>query len=307
MKSYIFLAASVLCFTNIGKVQASPRPQKIAKPNNKSVAPVAKPKSLNELLVEAVNKNQQAAVQNLLNRGASPNARNEAGSPALLVAANRGYELIVRLLLAKGANPDLRGVEGSTALLEATVYERPRIMKMLLDKKANTELAYERGIMQGTTPLISAVSFEPNLQITKLLLVAGANVNAQTGDGDTALIMAADAGNLEVVRLLLLHGAKVDMRGFLGRTALLGAVGKGNVSMAKLLIASGADINARTDETLRLAWQAAFVGDKATFEKLAKSGALNKRHENGPSMLSIAKLQKNKPMIELLKQAGAKE
>ena len=59
--------------------------------------------------------------------------------------------------------------------------------------------------------------------------------------------MAARVGHLEVVRLLLDSGAEVDrvVRG--DENALIQASGGGHIDIVELLIAAGADVNARVD------------------------------------------------------------
>ena len=44
----------------------------------------------------------------------------------------------------------------------------------------------------------------------KALLAKGADVNAKTSYGVTALSFAADRGNLEIVKILLEHGADIN-------------------------------------------------------------------------------------------------
>ena len=48
------------------------------------------------------------------------------------------------------------------------------------------------------------------VETVKLLLKAGANVDAADEDGDTALTLAACNGHVEMVKLLLKAGANVD-------------------------------------------------------------------------------------------------
>jgi ankyrin repeat protein len=64
----------------------------------------------------------------------------------------------------------------------------------------------DRRPSSGSTPLSDA-AFRGNLEIVKLLLDRGANVNATNRDGNTPLIGAAFMCRTEVVRLLLDKGA----------------------------------------------------------------------------------------------------
>lgn len=71
----------------------------------------------------------------------------------------------------------------------------------------------------GTTPLQYA-SFRGLLDLCKLLIDKGAEVNAKTHDqGYSALMFAAISNHTSVVRLLLEHEADVDYTNTIGRTA----------------------------------------------------------------------------------------
>jgi uncharacterized protein len=57
---------------------------------------------------------------------------------------------------------------------------------------------------------------------------------------------AATKGNAQVVRLLVGAGAGVDARADDGRTPLMMAIETGNRKSVELLLRAGADVNART-------------------------------------------------------------
>ncbi|MCC6003801.1 MAG: ankyrin repeat domain-containing protein [Thermofilum sp.] len=80
------------------------------------------------------------------------------------------------------------------------------------------------------------------------LLRKGANVNAKYGDSDlTPLHWAAFLGHVDVVRLLLEHGAEVNARNKYGETPLHRAAAYGRADAARLLLEHGADVNARDE------------------------------------------------------------
>ena len=57
------------------------------------------------------------------------------------------------------------------------------------------------------TALIQAAHYG-KLEVVKILLNKGADVNAKDASGDTALIQASHNNNPEVVEILKAHGAK---------------------------------------------------------------------------------------------------
>ena len=91
----------------------------------------------------------------------------------------------------------------------------------------------------GDTPLMYAAAFASEA-VMRLLLDAGADVNAANQNRATALMWAThDAAK---VRLLLDRGAAVNAARFDGATALLSAALRGNAQVVRMLIAAGADV-----------------------------------------------------------------
>ena len=76
---------------------------------------------------------------------------------------------------------------------------------------------------------------EPQKEIAELLIAKGADVNAKTADGLTALFAAILGYDKEMVELLIAKGADVNVRGFLGMTPLNMAADEGEKEIADLL------------------------------------------------------------------------
>jgi ankyrin repeat protein len=95
----------------------------------------------------------------------------------------------------------------------------------------------------GQTPLIVAVNHS-QLEIAKLLLANGADVNASDPSMHTPLILAMSVYNHDkMVRLLIAKGADVNLEDKTSMTALAYAINKGQLDDAKVLIANDANIN----------------------------------------------------------------
>jgi ankyrin repeat protein len=77
----------------------------------------------------------------------------------------------------------------------------------------------------------------------RLLIHAGANVNATTFEGVTPLMYAAQNGFTGMVRLLKENGADVNLKPLTGYTALISAVRAGYIGTAEYLIRNGAEID----------------------------------------------------------------
>jgi len=89
------------------------------------------------------------------------------------------------------------------------------------------------------TPLMYA-SEEGNLEIVKLLISKGANVNARTKRNWTALMLASGSGYTKIVKLLIEKGAELDVRDKGGGRAITNAKEKGHNEIVKLLKEAGA-------------------------------------------------------------------
>ena len=128
-----------------------------------------------------------------------------------------------------------------------------------LRRGANIEVVYTPALRSGDaikrTPLVIAAA-NGRLELSRLLLNNGANVNWQSGrtlpesayDGNagwSALALAAAAGRGDVVGLLLDRGANVDIQWDFGRTALHEAAIFGRASVVELLLARGAAVDVR--------------------------------------------------------------
>lgn len=134
-------------------------------------------------------------------------------------AASYNYLKVVEALLAAGADIEATKSDGSTALHQAIGYHSCGAVRMLLKHGANVH----HNEADGTTVLIRAVSViyikdddgeGPNPPaiddpaLVRMLIAAGADVNAKDKEGNTALRIARDWEEEETIALLLKAGAK---------------------------------------------------------------------------------------------------
>lgn len=117
---------------------------------------------------------------------------------------------LVHLISNLGHKPELVNAyseDGFQPLGLAAYFGKTEAVKYLL--KAGAQVNSPSNNSLGVTPLQSAVAGN-HLEITRLLLEAGADPNVRERGGNTPLHAAAQNGNIEIVRSLIFGGADLE-------------------------------------------------------------------------------------------------
>ena len=125
------------------------------------------------------------------------------------------------------------------------------------------------------------------------------NVNELAYMGRTVLRTAAERGNVEMIRLLIAAGADVNARGSDYRTALFVAIRNGHSEIVRSLLDAGAASEAP------LALAAEYGQDKAVKLILERGCDVNQRNSRGETALMFALKRGDRQPIKLLVDAGA--
>ncbi len=222
-------------------------------------------------LIWGANDLEKARI--LVNHGANVNARStDLRTPLMMAARRPGNSATVRFLLEHGANPNPNNrpdVEGAP-LIDAATAGDPASMELLLAKGADTKRSGQ-DLLEVSLTVRCAKCLE---------LIVAKNPDKQAYAA--ALPNVASLGDVNAVRLMLDHGADVNAFDPLGRTPLMYAVASDLLPLdeVKLLVERGADVNAK---------------DKH------KDGG-----DGGLTVLDIAKLRGETPIVSFLEKAGAK-
>jgi ankyrin repeat protein len=133
-----------------------------------------------------------AKAQLLLAAGANPNDRGRGGKTPLIYPIANGHVDMLAWLLSKGLNPDATDDVKQTALMEAAGHGATECVKVLLEAGANIHFVNE---YEDT-----AIALASNLDIVRLLVNRGADLNDISSDMRAALTKLPRYGKVDVSR-----------------------------------------------------------------------------------------------------------
>jgi ankyrin repeat protein len=188
-------------------------------------------KEKDRALYQAAKLGQLEAVRALIAYGANPNTDlsklldiSGAGS-VLIYAARSGNPEVVKEILRYGPKLETREQSGKTAIFAAGEStgsdaggERAECVRMLVKAGANVNARDN----YGNTLLHTAYL----LDVDEELLTHGADVNARNRDGETPIFTTS---NVQVLPLFLQHGADLTIRNNRGETVLEARTGRGDL------------------------------------------------------------------------------
>jgi ankyrin repeat protein len=213
---------------------------------------------------------------------------------------------LTKVLLRAGADPNLPGPPFKPPLYVAASRGAFAAAKVLARGGANLEELYN-----GKTALLAAARAN-NTGMVRMLVKAGADIDALDGDGMNALHWAAQNGNIELLRLLRAAGSWLHTPDALGQTVLHCAVIGGSALAVEEVLKWGAiDVNAGTNMRATPLHLAAITGFLKIAELLIAAGAdvnaVGGRVEPGAgaTALEVAMMGCKPEVIRLLLKAGA--
>jgi ankyrin repeat protein len=169
-------------------------------------------------LAKAAGKGNIKKMEELIRQGVDVNGRGKYGATPLLIALQnkKGFEY----LLKNGANPNLRLEKGSSVMHWAAGFRDCDFLRMAIKYGGDIEL---RAGMFYETPIFSTITLDPNDGISeclKVLIDAGADINAVSGNTNPLIVQAADLGRYDIVLFLIEQGADVRKKNAFGKDLL---------------------------------------------------------------------------------------
>jgi ankyrin repeat protein len=205
---------------------------------------------LSKSLFKACEEGDLDRVKILLQSGANPNLHNEDDSEKrtpFLIAAEKGHYDIVKILLEYGADPELGTLEiGNNALHLASREGHHRVIELLLaprEEGGGGLNINSRSNIANWTALHQAAS-AGRVETVKFLVQRGADLEAKTSHGQTALSLAVENCKAQCVKTLLELGANPNKGDIFGQTPLFYAARIAALNVLKILVEEGnADVN----------------------------------------------------------------
>lgn len=166
-------------------------------------------------------------------------------TPLHLAITNNTDSRIVPYLIERGATINVQDLFGVTPLMKAAQYFKTSFVNLLLEKGANVELVDFSDVKTALQYAIDTTFHNQTnpkgLEIVKLLVENGANVNAKTNRSNTPLMGAAKLQDPAMTIYLVEKGANINHQDLYGGTALMNASWLDRVETVTFLLERGAD------------------------------------------------------------------
>ena len=199
------------------------------------------------LLHCACNEGDVFVVQILLKNGCSVRILPRVKKEALLhCACNEGDVFVVQILLKSGCSVSILSSEEKEALLHYACNEGGVfVVQALLKNGCSVSILSS----EEKKELLFDACHLGHIYIAEALIADGCNVNCVDIDGCTPLMTVTREGHEELVRMLILAGADLDMQSTNGNTALHFAAVSNHTQCGILLAEGGASV--RVKNTLK--------------------------------------------------------
>lgn len=248
--------------------------------------------SLNRFLIIAVKRNNVKIAKLLVK-----NSSKKTKIKAISLAINKNCFNMTELLLKNSENIILPDQSFFTAVKHNDV----RLVKLLLEynsvSQAKAKINEKNN--DGNTPLIWAIGI--NIEMAKLLLENGADVNHKNNIGISSLSKVIESRNIKAIKLLLEYGADVNQQNEVGITPLFISIMYNQINIFHLLIEYKVDLNYTSNGITPLYW--AIEKERIEITKFLIGNPevdVNKKNKSGNTPLFCAIYKENIEVVKLL-------
>ena len=145
-------------------------------------------------------------------------------------------------------SPEPKGVKKIDDVKDVQEKAEKLFDAVLAGDTSKVQVLLKQGVdVKSSTKALGLSAANGHIEISEVLLNAGADINSQTEEGLTPLIAAA-YNHTVILEMLLRNGADIDAQENKGWTALYAATLFKNVGALKILIKNGANVNIKSND-----------------------------------------------------------
>ncbi|VDI03178.1 Hypothetical predicted protein [Mytilus galloprovincialis] len=242
--------------------------------------------------------------------------RDEDGWSVLHAACSSGHTEVVKLLIKAGVDINIESTNGSTPFFLACIKGSYNTVKFLLDLNGNVFSSIVNITIkdQAKRSALHAACNFGHLNVLKLLIDEGMNVNDTADEFLTPLYFACQKGHFDIVKFLLdLNGNTLNsivdtsIKGPNERSVLHVACYKGHTDIVKLLLDIGMNVGDKSNAGTTPLYLACLTGRyeivKFIFESKSTVDTTTKT-ESGFSILHTACVNGHTEVVKLLIEVG---
>ncbi|MDQ1363337.1 MAG: uncharacterized protein QG652_1198 [Pseudomonadota bacterium] len=244
-------------------------------------------------------------VRQLVRLGADLTAKDSRGLNALDYAEKRNHATTKSLLISLGMKPERsQAVDVAAVPVERTEFYKGWTDLMIAAWKGNEQQCRQylkKDDVNAMDPqghtALMRAAMKNHGKIIVLLLQNRADINLQNRQGETALYLAAAENRIDAVNVLLQNKSDVDLAAKNNSTALISAARSNHLAVIEVLLASRANTNLQQDNGMTALHWAISNQQDVSAAKLLASGARFDIYDNQGRTALHLAAMQNRPAL----------